>query len=320
MWNYRFTMQVPFEAPDDELLFVRQLGVDTVYTWLPPDRHDLASLLAFKQRLEGHGMTLYNVLSGSVAKHPAIHLNLPGRDEAIARFTAFLHMLADAGLGMTTFTWEPDQVWSTGNDALTREARARYVVSSDLKARPMTHGRVYTQHELWDNFAYFMRKVLPVAEDRGVRLALHPNDPPVRFPIAGVPPLIRSFADYRKAFVLAGSRALGMEFCTGCWLEGGGEFGDVVEGLRWCLENDRVLVVHFRNVSSPLPDFTETFLDNGYFDMYSIMDALCAADYRGAITLDHTPVMVDGPALYAPRAYAIGYMRALAERAAAARS
>lgn len=316
MWKPNFSMQVPFDAPDQELLFLRQLGVDRVYTWLPPERHDAASLADFKARLEGNGLLLHNVLSGSFAKHPSIHLNLPGRDAAIDGFADFIRMLSEAGLSLTTFTWEPDQVWSSGKDGVTRFSKARYVEADELAARPMTHGRDYSRHELWDNFAYFLRKILPVAEDCGVRLALHPNDPPTSFPLGGVPPLIRSFADYRKAFVMAGSRALGMEFCTGCWLEGGKDFGDVVEGLRWCMENDRVLVVHFRNVSSPLPNFVETYLDNGYFDMSKIMDTLCEGGYQGTVTLDHTPAMADGPGLYAPRAYAIGYMRALAESAA----
>ena len=73
---------------------------------------------------------------------------------------------------------------------------------------------------------------------------------------------------------IADSPALGMEFCAGCWLEGGAAFGDVLAGVRELAEQDRILLVHFRNISAPLPHFVETFLDNGYMDMYRIMRVL----------------------------------------------
>ena len=313
-WNYRFSMKVDFDCPDRELEFIRQLGVELVYTWLPADRHALTDLIEFQKRLAHFGLTLHNVLSGRVAKNAAIHLNLPERDKAVHEFIDFLRMLQSAGIRNTTFTWEPDHVWSTSHNGETRFSKTRYVVSDDLKSRPLNHGREYSREELWENFEYLMRKIIPIAEETGVRLALHPNDPPVEFPIAGVPALIRSYSDYKRAFTIANSKMLGMEFCCGCWLEGGDSFGDILENLVEFVNDDRVIIVHFRNISSPLPDFSETFLDNGFFDMRKPMDVLRKHGYNGTITLDHTPQMVDGPEKYSPRAYAIGYMRALAER------
>ncbi len=317
MWDANFSMQAPYPCSDKELLFIRQLGVRNVYTWLPDEAHSPEAIAALKRRIEENGLHLCNVLSARVAKHPAIHLALPGRDEAIARFRDFLRMLGGSGIRSTTFTWEPDQVWSTGDDAQSRFSKTRYVLSGDLRQRPLTHGRIYERDELWENFAYLMDRIIPVAEDCGVRLALHPNDPPVDFPMGGVPALIRSRADYERAFSIADSHALGMEFCCGCWLEGGRAFGDILQSLGDFVRDDRVILVHFRNVDRPLPDFTETYLDNGYFPMYDIMKTLRDNSFRGTITLDHTPAMADGPDKFAPRAYAIGYMRALAERAAA---
>ncbi len=319
MWDYRFSMQVAHDCSDRDLLFVRQLGIERVYLWLPEEKHNLSDVRALKQRIEDNGLMLHNVLSGRVAKHPSIHLGLPDRDRAIGQFADFLHLLREADIRNTTFTWEPDQVWSTGGDGASRYSPSRYVVSEDLAARAYTHERLYTREELWDNFEHFMKEIIPVAEETGVRLALHPNDPPVDFPMGGVPALIRSYNDYKKAFSIAASKALGMEFCCGCWLEGGKAFGDILKGLEECVKDDRVIIVHFRNIDKPLPDFTETYLDNGYFSMYDIMKVLCDANYQGAITLDHTPAMADGPEKFAPRAYAIGYMRALAERAVAER-
>jgi mannonate dehydratase len=128
---------------------------------------------------------------------------------------------------------------------------------------------------------------------------------------------VHSFDSYKRAFEIAGSPALGMEFCTGCWLEGGNLFGDIEAGLRWCSEQKRICLVHFRNVSAPLPNFTETFLDNGYKDMYRLMKILVETDYDGTVTLDHTPAFVQSAGRGSGTAYAIGYMRALLERAEA---
>ena len=83
------------------------------------------------------------------------------------------------------------------------------------------------------------------------------------------------------------------------------------------MEHGRVFIVHFRNVSSPLPRFTETFLDNGCMDMSRVMKVLVETGYDGTVTMDHTPGLVPGMGSGAGNAYAIGYMRALKERAEA---
>jgi mannonate dehydratase len=183
--------------------------------------------------------------------------------------------------------------------------------------RPYTHGRAYSEEEIWENYTYFIRQMMPVCEEAGVRLALHPNDPPSPYPLGGIPCLIHSFATYKRAFAIANSPALGMEFCCGCWLEGGAGFGDIFEGIRTFTAEERILIVHFRNVSAPLPRFVETFLDNGYMDMYRVMQAFVQAGYRGTMILDHSPRFAGDYGKGGGTAYAIGYMRALLERALA---
>ncbi len=309
----RFSLRIPSHPTPEQLRFVRQLGVGAVYTWVGDDQRSPESLKQLKQTVNESGLELYNVGSMTVAKSPQIHLGLSGRDERIEEFARFIRALGQAGIGVTTFTWEPDQVWSSPRGE-TRAAPTRAVDLADLSRHGLTHGREYTREELWANFAYLMERLMPVAEESGVRLALHPNDPPTES-LGGVPCLIRSAADYRRAFEIAASPALGMEFCTGCWLEGGDAFGDVEAGLREFAADDRILVVHFRNVSAPLPRFVETFLDNGYADMYRLMRILHEADYHGSVSLDHTPTMAAPGGREAGVAYAIGYMRALSERA-----
>lgn len=311
----RFSLRIDPEPSKEQLLFASQLGVPCVYTWVRDDQRDYEFLARLRDQVEAAGLTLYNVGNITVGKSDKIHLALPGRDQVIADFQTFVRNLGRAGIGVTTFTWEPTGVWSTGRGQ-TRGADARYVDLDEMRRRRLTHGREYSEEEIWENYRYFVGEMLPVAEEAGVRLALHPNDPPTPA-LGGIPCLIHSFDCYKRAFEIGNSPALGMEFCTGCWLEGGQAFGDILEGIRYFGERGKILIVHFRNVSSPLPRFVETFLDNGYADMYPIMKALVEIGYEGTVTLDHTPVLARGYGVGAASAYAIGYMRALLERAEA---
>ncbi len=308
-------MSVGSEPSDEQLLFANQLGMDCVYTWVPEHQRDHDSLLSLRRKVEDAGLTLYNVGSMGVGKSDKIQLALPERDEKIEEFQDFVRNLGSAGIHNTTFTWEPKGVWSSQRGE-TRGAPARSVDLDEMQRRPFTHGREYTEEEIWENFEYFMERIIPVAEESGVRLALHPNDPPAPS-LGGVPCLTRSFEAYKRAFKIADSPNLGMEFCVGCWLEGGEDFGDVLEAIRYFQADGRIILVHFRNVSSPLPNFVETFLDNGYMDMYKVMKTFVEAGYEGTMIYDHTPQFAGGYAQGGGVAYAIGYMRALIERAEA---
>ncbi|MBN1582814.1 MAG: mannonate dehydratase [Anaerolineae bacterium] len=316
MLKPRLSMNINAEPSDDQLLFAQQLGVDCVYTWVKPEQSNATFLTALRERVESYGLCLHNVGNMNVGKSDKIHLALPGRDEMIRQFQDFVRALGQAGIGITTFTWEPTQVWSS-EPGETRGAKTRRVDLDEMRQRPYTHGRAYSDQEIWDNFTYFIGKMVPVCEQAGVRLALHPNDPPSPYPLGGIPCLIHSFEDYHRAFEIADSPVLGMEFCCGCWLEGGEGFGDLLQAIRAFHADDRILLVHFRNVSAPLPQFVETFLDNGYMDMYQIMKLFYKIGYTNTVTLDHTPRFAGENAREIGTAYAIGYMRALMQRAEA---
>ena len=316
----KLSVFIPPRPTERQLRFVAQLGVRYVYTWLGDDQLDVGSLRALMRSIEPYGLTLYNAGSIRLGKSPAIHLGLEERDQVIAELATFIRALAAAGIRVTTFTWEPDQVWSTGRETTRGGAMARAVDAAALAKLPFSRGRRYAESELWDNFAYFMERIIPVAEAEGVRLALHPNDPPLP-EIAGIPCLVRSAESYRRAYRTAASPALGMEFCAGCWLEGGSGFGDILDGVREFGREHRILIVHFRNVSSSLPRFVETFVDEGIMDMARVIDTLEEVGYDGTVILDHSPELVGseepvaGGYPYAATAFAIGYMKALMARA-----
>ena len=309
--DIKLSAQISVDAEDSYIHFLAQIGVPYVYTWLRdvPDNYD--KLARFKEKLALHGITLYNIGVGGVAKSANIHLATSERDRDIALFQDSLRVLAKVGVYATTFTWEPDEVWSTGKIQIRGGAVARYVDEHQLKTVPIGHGRVYKKDELWENFTYFMRQMMPVAEETGVRMALHPNDPPIES-IAGVDCLITSFDDYRRAFKIADSKMLGMEFCCGCWLEGGDRFGDIIAGIKEFVADNRIIITHFRNVNTILPVFNEVFIDDGYMDMFKVMKTFYEAGYDGTLILDHMPTLdTANITLYGGTGYAIGYIKAL---------
>ena len=158
------------------------------------------------------------------------------------------------------------------------------------------------------------KQVAPVAEELGIRIGIHPDDPPVPV-LAGVPRCIFSnFAGYQRALEIANSPNVGICLCCGTWLEGGRKLTgkDPAEMIRH-FGAKKIWKIHFRNVSAPLPHFVETFMDNGYYDMYKIMRALQQVKFDGIVILDHSPTMVGGR--YAQTAYGVAYMKALLKRA-----
>lgn len=310
----RVQHKVESDYTDEQLLFLKQMGIQYVYAMFKDQHTDYDSVMFFMDRLHKFGFTVTDGGNTNIYKSPEIHLGLPGRDEAIERYNNFNRILGKAGIPVVYMTWEPNQVLTTrfGVGEHTREAVGRIVDIEELKTHPYSHGRLFTKEEMWENFKYWLDRALPVCEEANVKIALHPNDPPVDC-LWGISNLITSAQDYKRAFELAGnSPYLGMKMCMGCWLEGGERFGNLLEDIDYFVKEKKVFIVHFRNVSSPVPYFEETLLEDGYMNMYHAMKRLVENDYDGTIHVDHVPVYVKScGGVDASFAYSTGYMKAL---------
>lgn len=318
---------------DDFLCFLKQIGVDYCFTWITPEQaEDYDFLSHLRDRVNKNGLCLFNIGCMDFGKSPNIILGLQDKNKDLDKFCRFIRMLKKIGVSLTTVTWEPDNMVSTTLDgkvarvlslneedvfhAKTRGgATTRYVDTEVLENAPPVRGTIVSKEEIWDNFSYFLKVMIPVAEEADVRICLHPNDPPTQKNL-GVATLINSAEDYRRAFKLANSEYLGMEFCCGCWLEGGCDsFGNIEENIQEFVSEGKVSIAHFRNVSSKLPRFVETFLDNGYGDMFRIMKAFVAAGYNGSMTHDHSPSLIAAAGPMAQAAFNNGYMKGLLDAA-----
>jgi mannonate dehydratase len=319
----KISVQSPAVPSDDELRFIKQLGAQYVSVAAPPGLRTAEGFLQIKQRYASAGITVWNIGNTSVHNMPEVTLNLPGRDAKIEEYKAYLRNLGKAGIYYTTYAHMGNGIWSSGRtDSRSAPAREFDMASpnkvgvwgSSTYHEPFSHGRAFTPEEIWDNYAYFIGKVSPVAENEGIRIGIHPDDPPVPV-LAGVPRCIfGNFEGYKRAFAIADSPNVGMCLCCGTWLEGGPLMGkDVVETLHYFGAQGKVWKIHFRNVSAPLPHFVETFMDNGYMDMDKITKGLVKIKFDGIMILDHSPAMLGG--WYAQTAYGVAYMKASLKRA-----
>jgi len=315
--------KIPPTADEEYLQFVQQLGVEwgMVYNPLP---RTVEGIHAVRERFESHGLKVYSMMNYSVHNMPEVTLGLPERDAKIEEYQQWLRNLGQAGVHYTTYAHMANGIWSSEREAIRGGAMSRAFHLDDPHKRgwwierqwegELTHGRVYTEEEIWANFQYFIRAVVPVAEEANVYIGIHPDDPPVRM-LGGVPrPIFSSFEGYRRALEMADSPHVGMCLCTGCWLEGGPDMGkDLIETIRYFGSRKKIFKVHFRNVTAPISagGFAEAYPDEGYQDMHLVMRALREVGFDGGLMSDHLPQMVGG--YYAAEAYNVGYIKALVQ-------
>ena len=318
----KISMQVDETVTSDDLIWIRQMGVEYLNVQTGNGHATLENFLAIKKRVEAAGLKVWNIPNSENRNIEEITLNLKGRDEKIAWLKQYIRDTGKAGIGYMTYAHMANGIWSSAPETTRAggESRAFHVANAKgywngkTYEGPLTHGRKYSKEELWDNYTYFIHQIAPVAEEAGVRIGIHPDDPPVP-ELGGIPRhIFGTFDGYVKALEIANSPNIGVCLCCGTWAEGGKYTGkDVYEAARAFAKMGKLWKIHFRNVTSPIPDFVETYIDNGYTDMWKLMRTLVDVDFRGNLIADHVPAMSGGG--HAAWSYSMGYIRALYQAA-----
>ena len=322
----KISMQVDEKASDEELTWIKQMGVEYLNVQTGTGRATLENFQSIKKRMESSGLKVWNISNNDNRNIEEITLNLPGRDGKIEWLKQYIRDTGKAGIGYITYAHMANGIWSSDPESTRGGAAARAFKMDTAKGfwngktyeGPLTHGRKYSKEELWDNYTYFVRQIAPVAEEAGVRIGIHPDDPPVP-ELGGIPRhIFGTFDGYMRALEIANSPAIGVCLCCGTWMEGGKSTGkDVFEAARAFAKMGKLWKIHFRNVTAPIPYFVETYIDNGYTDMYKLMKTLVDADFRGNLIADHVPSM--GSGRQPGWSYSMGYIRALHQAALAER-
>jgi len=294
------------------LQLAAQVGVSEIVLTYPG--LNLAQFRAARGMVESFGMKLTH-LERKIPHLKFVH-NLPGRDEQIDEFKSLIRMMAETGMEVLCYNWMPDEDWQrTSCDVLERGgARVTEFNLADV-GRNVTDADGCPPEptpaiQLWENIEYFLDQVLPVAEEAGIRLALHPDDPPLP-ELLGQPRVIISNEALQRVVDLAPSPCNGVCYCVGSLAPAG---VDVIAGIQKLAK--KIFFVHARNVRGTAEHFTETWHDNGDIDMPAVIRTLYETGYQGTLRPDHAPSMA-GESNETPgyemlgRLYAAGYLRGL---------
>ncbi len=299
---------------------LKQLGVDDVLMsgppipWLEPD------LRALIDKLKTGGLALGNMM---ITGFPNTLYGKPGRDEEIEKIQQSIRAAGRVGLPVIEYNFYAHRLvegyyGETGRGGAGLTA-FDYDRVKDLP--PLPEEGPHKLEEMWSNMTYFLRAVIPIAEESGVRLALHPNDPPA--PLSrGSQQIMGSVEGWKRLISIVPSKSNGITFDCGVTREMG---QDPVEVCRYFGSKDVINHVHYRNVRVQTPNekYTEVFIDEGVNDMYAVMKELVRQDYSRLIYPEH-PRALDydrerpdfkpyypGGGGYAAYAYNVGYIRAM---------
>ncbi len=245
-----------------------------------------------------------------------IKLGLAGRDEQIAQVCELIRNLGRLGIGVWCYEWMPVFNWTrTSTSAPIRGGALATAYDHALmrQAPPTEYGTV-SEESLWENLRYFLERVVPVAEAANVKLAMHPDDPPIS-PIRGLGRIMRSLENFQRLLDLAPSPVNGIGFCQGNFTL---MTDDLPAAIRHFGRQGKIFFVHVRDVNGTAEKFTESFHDDGKTDMVACMRAYQEIGFEGVCRPDHVPTMEgddnDNPSYSAiGRLFAIGYLKGIRE-------
>lgn len=300
----------------------KQMGVNYAVGPLPKEENgwkpwDYMNLLHMKQRFEDFGLELAVIESAPSTNN--IKLGLPGRDEEIEVMNQFITNMGALGIPVLCYNFMAQFNWFR-TSTTTRTRGGALVSSYDhslMQDAPLTEAGDVPEERLWDNLKYYLEKIVPVAEKAKVKLALHPDDPPIS-PIRGVSRILRSAEALQRAIDLVPSEYSGITLCQGTLATAGEHIPSVI---RKFAAQDKIFFVHFRDVRGTAEKFEETFHDDGKTNMLEAMKCYYEVGFKGPARPDHVPTM-EGEDNTNPgyellgRLYGVGYIKGLMEAAA----
>jgi mannonate dehydratase len=282
---------------------------------------ELDSLVRLKKEINATGLEWEAIENFDPADWHDVLLDGPRKKQQIDILKQHIRNVGKAGIPVIGYNFSLAGVSSRITGPFGRGS-AVSVGMDGVDKRPIPNGMVWnmiydtnagagciptiTPEELWQRLEYFLNELVPVAEEAGVRLAAHPDDPPMPV-VRNTPRLVYQPHMYQRLLDIYPSRSNTLEYCLGSLSEM--TDGNIYESTRQYADN--ISYVHFRNVKGKVPNYKEVFVDEGDIDMARIVSILKQQNFKGVLIPDHTPQMSCEGAWYAGMAYALGYMNAL---------
>lgn len=297
----------------------RHWGVTRSQLWAEEELQDL------KRAINAEGLELEAIENLDPAFWHDVLLDGPKKRYQLEGLKTLIRRLGKVGIPTLGYNFSIAGVWGhvEGNFARGEAVSVGFLGPDGPKETPIPKGHVWnmvydpdapsghigtvTSDELWQRLEDFLTEVVPVAEEAGVRLAAHPDDPPMPT-IRGTARLVYQPQLYQRLLDLVPSPNNALEFCLGSLQEM--SEGDVYESIEQYGRQNAIAYVHFRNVKGKVPRYHEVFVDEGDLDMFEALRVLHRVGYDGVLIPDHTPQMSCDAPWHAGMAYALGYMKA----------
>ncbi len=282
----------------------------------------LEELVAIRNSIEAEGLKLEAIENFDPAHWHDILLDGPKKKQQLENIKTIVRRVGEAGIPIIGYNFSIAGVCGRVTGRFARGGAVSVGMDGPLDS-PMPNGMVWnmvydpnapqgsvssiTHEELWRRLGDFLGEVLPVAEGAGVKLAAHPDDPPMPI-MRGQPRLVYQPQLYQRLLDLHSSAANQLEFCLGSLAEM--TDGDIYETVDRYSGQGKLAYVHFRNVRGKVPRYKETFVDDGDIDMLRVLKILKKNQFDGVLIPDHTPQLTCDAPWHAGMAYAMGYMKA----------
>jgi mannonate dehydratase len=282
-------------------------------------------LRTLKSEINREGLELEAIENFEPSHWYDVLLDGPLRNEQIEGIQTMLRRMGEVGIPIMGYYFSLAGVWGRVSGPFARGGAESVAFNraDGPGETPIPNGEVWnmiydgeaptgaiepiSEGEIWKRLSQFLKEVLPVAEESGVKLAAHPDDPPLPT-LRGTPRLVYQPRLYQKLLDLVPSPSNTLEFCLGTLQEM--TEGDLYEAIARYAGQKKIAYVHFRNVKGKVPDYREVFVDEGDIDMIRALRVLKEHRFEGILIPDHTPQMTCGAPWHAGMAYALGYMRA----------
>lgn len=311
------------DVDDLTLAWLAQLGCEWVVLqgtdWVDKDQNGYWTadeLEPIQTRCREFGMELYSLMIPHAWLMSPM-LAKPDRDQWIENIGKSIAVAGELGVAMMEWRWSPDFKWGDDVGYYSAQGRggATYKAFDYNIARnkpPFPELGVITRDEMWDRLLYFCGPVMKAAEKAGVKMSLHPKDPPVKA-MRGISRILTNTDEIEAFLDAVDSPANGFTFCQGTVTEMG---VDVIDAIHRIGGRGKIHHVHFRAVRGKVPQYVETFIDEGDVDMLEAIKAFKEVNYTGSLVSDHTP-KITGDVEFGKmgRSFSHGYIRALVHAA-----
>jgi mannonate dehydratase len=306
-----------YEGEEHKIRLAAQIGIThAIVSTAPtlaavPRSRYVAELQKIKENLKAAGLIFAGVESHPVPAEK-IKLGLPDRDEEIENYQAVIRALGQVGVPLLCYNWMAGIGWFRTRTDLPGRGGALLTEFDHraAEAQGVTEWGEVSEQKLWSNLEYFLKAVIPVAEQANVKMALHPDDPPLS-PLRGIGRILTSAANFRRVLNIVQSPVNGITFCQANFKLMGEDIAALAR--EWCSQK-KIFFVHFRDVEGTLEHFREVFHDNSPIDLAQMLRIYHDSGFEGPIRPDHAPTL-DGEANDKPgyamggKVLAIGYMK-----------